>query len=100
MPISSSDTVIDSASAMLEGDDSLKTTELPGKLTFSHEPQDMLGFSAVASVKPDMDVLIPTHERLAAKFESEIDIGNLSSQRSLSQAFMEAPVVIRMYLAS
>ena len=85
----SSDTVIDSASAMLEGDDLLKVTDLPEKVTFSQEPQDLLEFSAVASDKPDMDVLIPTHERLAAKFESEINIGNLSSQKNLSQAFMD-----------
>ncbi|GFG39157.1 hypothetical protein Cfor_06465, partial [Coptotermes formosanus] len=86
---SSSGTVIGSASALLGGNDLLKTTELPDKMTFSQEPQDLLGFSAEAAVKPDSDVLISTHEKLAPKFESEFDIGKLSSQKALSQAFMD-----------
>ena len=85
----SSDTVIDSASAMLGGDDLFKTTILPEKKTFSQEPQDLLRFSAEALVKPDTDLLISTHEKLTPKFESEFDIGKLSSQKALSQAFMD-----------
>jgi len=82
---SSSDTVIDSASAMLGGDDLFKTTILPENKVFSQEPQDLLGFSAEA----DTDLLISTHEKLAPKFESQFDIGKLSNQKALSQAFMD-----------
>jgi len=86
---SSSDTVIDSASAMLRGDDLFKTTILPENKVFSEEPQDLLGFSAEAVVKRDTDVLISTHEKLAPKFESEFDVGKLSNQKALSQAFVD-----------
>lgn len=87
---SSSDTVIDSASALLGGDDLFKTTILPENTTSSQEPQDLLGFSAETFVKPDTDLLISTHEKLAPKFESEFDVGKLSSQKALSQAFMDS----------
>jgi len=86
---SSSDTVIESASAMLGGDDLFKTTILPENTTFSQEPQDLFGFSAEAFVKPDTDLPISTHDKLATTLESEFEVGKLSSQKALSQAFMD-----------
>jgi hypothetical protein len=88
-PSSSFGTVIDSASSLLGGDDLFKSTVLPENKTSSQEGQDLLGFSEEAFVKPGTDLLIGTHDKLVPKFESEFDVGQLSSQKALTQAFMD-----------
>jgi hypothetical protein len=82
-------TLIDSAPPLLGGHDRVEFSELPEKVTFSQQPQDLVGLSAEVSVKPEIDSVISTGEKLASKFESEFDIGKLNSQKTQSQAFMD-----------
>lgn len=84
-PSSSAATLIDSTTPLLGGSDFVKSSELLEKMTFSQQPHDMLGFSTEASVKPETESLISGGE----KFESEFDIGKVSNQKELSQAFMD-----------
>jgi hypothetical protein len=85
---SSSITLTDSAAPLEEGGDFVKTSELPDKVT-SQQLQDLLHLSVEASVKPEIDSLISTGEKLGSKFESEFDFGKSSNQKALSQAFMD-----------
>jgi hypothetical protein len=82
---SSSVTLTDSAVPLMGGDYFVKSNEPLDKTTLSQQPQDLLDFSTEASVKPEIDSLISTGEKLV----SEFDIGKLSSQKAVSQAFMD-----------
>jgi hypothetical protein len=85
----SAGTLIDFAAPVLGDSDFVKSSNLPEKTTFSQQPHDLLGFSAEASVKPETESLIQTGEKLGPEFESEFGIGKISSQKVLSQAFMD-----------
>lgn len=82
-------TLIDSAVPLMGADDFVKSNEHSDKMTLSQQPQDLLDFSAEACVKPEIDSLISKGEKPGSKFESEFDIGKLSNQKALSQAFVD-----------
>jgi hypothetical protein len=85
----SAGTLIDSATPVLGDGDFVKSSKLPEKTTFSQQPHDLLGFSVEASVKPETESLISTGEKHGPESESEFDIDKISSQKTLSQAFMD-----------
>lgn len=82
-------TLFGSAKPLVGGSDFVKYSKLLEEMSFSQQPHDMLGFSTEASVKPETESLISGGEKLDSKLESEFDIGKLSNQKELSQAFMD-----------
>jgi hypothetical protein len=86
---SSAGTLIDSATPLLGGNDFVKSSKLPDEITFSQQPHDLLGFAADVSLKPETESLFSAGEKRDPESESEFDIGKMSSQKALSQAFMD-----------